>query len=189
MTASTLFERYHQEVKSALQDSLGVANVHQVPRLHKIAVNVGIGDIKGNEPLQKSIEETLSLITGQKPVKTKAKRAIAGFKLRAGDVIGYQVTLRGPRMYQFLDRLITYVFPRIRDFQGFPTKGFDGRGSYSFGLKEQAVFPELPYHANDKSWGLQVTVVTSAADQHGTSELLTKLGFPFAKAPAPKAGK
>lgn len=177
----TIQERYTSEIQKALLTELNITNVHQAPRLVKIAVNVGLGEIKGNEPLQKSMEQTLALITGQKPIKTRAKRAIAGFKLRENDIIGYKTTLRGKRMHDFLDRMITYVFPRIRDFQGFALKGFDGRGSYSFGLKEQTVFPELPYQTNEKTWGMEITIVTTGTDKVATHKLLEHIGFPFAK--------
>lgn len=185
----TLKERYTTEIQANLQTKLGVASVYQTPKLLKVSVNIGMGELKGNEPLQKAVEEGLSLITGQKPIKTRAKKAIAGFKLRENDIIGYRVTLRQNAAYDFLDRLITYVFPRIRDFQGFPLKGFDGRGNYSFGLKDQLVFPELPFTNNAATWGLQVTVVTSAVDKAGTKELLTDLGFPFSKEEVKGKGK
>ncbi len=165
----------------ALQKQLGVKNIHQTPTLKKISVNVGLGELKGNEPLQKAVMEALALITGQKPVKTVAKQAIAGFKLREGDLVGYRVTLRGNRMHDFYDRLVTYVFPRIRDFQGFSTHGFDKQGNYSFGLKDQMVFPELPYQNNASSWGMQITIVTSSNNKEGSRALLESLGFPFSK--------
>lgn len=177
---NSLRERY-TTIQSQLAADLGVKNMHAVPRLQKIAINIGMGELKGNEPLQKNVAETLALITGQKPVATRAKRAIAGFKLRENDLVGYRVTLRGERMYDFLDRLITYVFPRLRDFHGLPTTGFDRHGSYSFGLREQTVFPEVPYQTADKTWGLQITLVTSAHNDEGAKKLLEQLGFPFAK--------
>jgi large subunit ribosomal protein L5 len=177
----SLAKQYTTEIAPKLQANLKLSNVFETPKLVKISVNVGLGEMKSNEPLQKSIQEGLALITGQKAVKTTAKKAIAGFKLRAGDTVGYRVTLRGDRMYDFLDRLITSVFPRIRDFQGFARTGFDGRGNYSFGLKDQMVFPELPYQTNAQTWSLQVTIVSTAKDTAGTNELLTLIGFPLAK--------
>lgn len=177
----TLSKRLSDSILPALKQDLGINNVHELPRLEKISVNIGLGEIKGNEPLQKSIEESLALITGQKPVKTKSKRAIAGFKLREGDVVGYRVTLRGKRMYDFYDRLVTYVFPRIRDFQGFSANSFDRQGNYSFGLKDQLVFPELPYQSNASSWGMQITCVTTSHNKEHNRALLTAMGFPFSK--------
>lgn len=177
---NTLRERYTQ-IKPNLSKELGIKNVNALPRLEKIAVNVGLGTLKGNDALQKHVEEMLSLITGQKPVRTRAKRAIAGFKLRENDVIGYRLTLRGERMYDFLDRMITHVFPRLRDFQGLPNTGFDKNGNYSFGLREQSVFPEVPYQSADRAFGMQITLVTSATDAKGANTLLDQLGFPFAK--------
>jgi large subunit ribosomal protein L5 len=169
-------------IYTKVQEALGVKNVHATPHFVKIKVNVGMGELKGNEPLQKAVQESISLITGQKPVVTRAKKAIAGFKLRQKDVIGYTVTLRSKRMYDFLNRLITYVFPRIRDFQGFPLKGFDKNGNYSFGLRENTVFPEIPFTAADKAHGLQITIVTSAKTDEEARVLLEHFGFPFEKA-------
>jgi large subunit ribosomal protein L5 len=178
---ATLYETYKTSVRDDVSKELAITNHLASPRLTKVIVNVGTGEMKGNEPLQKSIEEGLRLITGQKPVPTRAKRAIAGFKLRANDHIGYRVTLRGQRMYDFLDRLITYVFPRIRDFQGFDPKGFDGRGAYSFGLREQSVFPEIPFDSQNRAWGMQISIVTTGTSKDQTRALLTHLGFPFSK--------
>lgn len=173
-----------QETTTFYQDlgkQLNIANFFAVPRLKKITINVGMGDLKGNESLQKSVAENLNLITGQKAVPTRAKKAIAGFKLREGDLIGFRVTLRGKRMYDFLDRLITYVLPRLRDFQGLPTDGLDRHGNYSFGLREHTVFPEVPFTSNDRAHGLEITIVTSAKDNAGAQALLQALGFPFVK--------
>lgn len=164
-----------------LKNELGLPNIHQAPKMIKVCVNVGMGELKGNEPLQKTVSESLELITGQKPVKTVAKKAIAGFKLRQGDLVGYRVTLRGSRMYDFIDRIITYVFPRIRDFQGFSLEGFDKQGNYSFGLKDQMVFPELPYQNNAQTWGMQITINTSATSIRDAQALMKNLGFPFSK--------
>ncbi len=178
---TTLKQRYSSEIKPKVGESLGIKNVHAIPQLAKIAVNVGWGELKGNEALQKNVIENLSLITGQKPIPTKAKVSVATFKLREGDLSGYKVTLRNQRMYDFLDRLITYVFPRLRDFQGMSLKGFDGHGNYSFGLKEMSVFPEVPYEQAAKSGGMQITIATTATDTEGARALLQALGFPFEK--------
>lgn len=177
----TLHELSRKEIAPALKKELKLKNIFEAPRLQKISVNVGLGEIKGNEALQKSIENGLGLITGQKPVKTSAKKAIAAFKLREDDHIGYRVTLRGKRMYDFLDRLITFVFPRIRDFQGFPAKGFDKKGNFSFGLKDQMVFPELPYQTNNLTWGMQITLVSTAKNDQRSRTLLETMRFPLAK--------
>lgn len=180
---NSLREKYTQN-QSNISTTLGLTNVMQLPKLKKISVNIGMGELKGNDALQKQVSEILGTITGQKPVQTRAKRAIAGFKLRENDVIGYRVTLRGERMFDFLARLIIYVFPRLRDFQGIPSSGFDGHGNFSFGLREQTVFPEVPYQGSDKAWGLQITLVTSATDDAGARALLEALGFPFSKSAA-----
>jgi len=168
-------------IETQLISDLKLKNRHQVPRLKKIAVNVGLGDLKGNEALQKSVVEGLALITGQKPVKTVAARAIAGFKLRQNDIVGYKVTLRGQRMVDFFDRLVTYVLPRIRDFQGLSMTGFDEQSNYSLGLKDQQVFPELPYSSNASNWGLQITIVTTSTNKDQNVALLKSLGFPFSR--------
>lgn len=173
------------QIRQTLGSTLGIANIHAVPRLTKISVNVGMGDLKGNEALQKSVSENLSLITGQKPVVTRAKKAIAGFKLREKDVIGMRVTLRGKRMNDFLERMITYVFPRIRDFQGLPPSGFDKQGNYSFGLKEHTVFPEVPFTSNERAHGLQITIGTTAKTPDQAVALLQTFGFPFTKQDTP----
>ncbi len=170
-------QQRYQEIGKSLE----IKNPHAIPMLEKIAVNIGMGELQGNDQLQKSVAENLSLITGQKPVLTRAKKAIAGFKLRQRDAIGYRVTLRNKRMYDFLNRMITYVFPRIRDFQGLPMNGFDGHGNYSFGLREHTVFPEVPFTANDRAHGIQITIVTSAKTDEQAKALLTAFGFPFAK--------
>lgn len=177
---NALVERYTQ-IQPKLEQELGISNRLALPKLTKVVINVGLGDLRGNEPLQKNVTEGLGLITGQKPVPTRAKRAIAGFKIRQNDLIGYTVTLRGKRMYDFLDRLITYVFPRLRDFQGIAVTGFDKHGNFSFGLKEQTVFPEIPYETSDKNWGMQITIVTTAHDNAGAKLLLQELGFPLVK--------
>ncbi len=178
---STLKQKYQTEIRPQLLSQLGISNLHAAPALKKIVVNVGLGDLKGNEPLQKSVIEGLQTITGQKPVVTRAKRAIAGFKIRENDMMGYYLTLRGQRMYDFLDRLITYVFPRLRDFQGLPSKGFDKQGNYTFGLREHTVFPEIPFQSSAQNWSMQISLVTSAQTKTDAQALLTQLGFPFEK--------
>lgn len=169
------------DVRTQLGKDLGITNFFAVPTITKISVNVGMGDLKGNEALQKSVVENLQLITGQKPIATRAKKAIAGFKLRENDLIGYRVTLRGKRMNDFLNRLITYVFPRLRDFQGMSDKGFDKQGNYTFGLREHTVFPEVPFTSQDRAHGIEVTIVTSAKDKDQAKALMQALGFPFVK--------
>ncbi len=173
-------------IQPKLAETLGIRNTLALPRLIKISINIGMGSLQGNESLQKTIGENLQLITGQKPVLTRSKKAIAGFKIREGDAIGYKVTLRKQRMYDFLDRLITYVFPRLRDFQGLSLTGFDGHGNYTFGLKEQTVFPEVPFTNNETTHGLEVSIITTAHNREATKALLENLGFPFAE---PKEGK
>lgn len=179
MTAPAAYSKLN--LAKELMAKLKLANIHQSPRLTKVCVNIGLGGLKGNEALQKEVTESLALITGQKPLKTVAKKAIAGFKLRQGDLIGYRVTLRGQRMYDFIDRIITYVFPRIRDFQGFSNQGFDRQGNYSFGLKDQMVFPELPYQNNAHTWGMQITINIAATSVEEAQALMKNLGFPFSK--------
>lgn len=146
-----------------------------------IFVHTGLGGLKDSPEMQKKVVETLALITGQKPVATKAKRAIASFKLRQGETIGYKTTLRRRKMTDFLNRLVAATLPRIRDFRGFSRRGFDGRGSYSFGLKDQSIFPEVPFEATGNPWSLQVTVVTTAKTPAETALVLEEAGFPLAK--------
>lgn len=171
----------YQESKAAFSKEIGVSNINATPKLMKIVVNVGWGDLKGNDSLQKTVVDNLQLVTGQKPAVTRAKTSIAGFKLREGDISGYRVTLRGKRMYDFLDRLVTYAFPRVRDFQGMPLGGFDKHGNYSFGFRDYSVFPEVPYETASRSGGMQITVVTNTQDDEQAKALLVHLGFPFAK--------
>ena len=162
-------------IQPKLQAALGLNNPLALPQMTKIVVNVGVGELKGNEPLQRTMAETISLITGQKPVITRAKKAIAGFKLRAGDPVGMRVTLRGKRMDDFLNRIITYVLPRIRDFRGFTVHGFDQHGNFSFGLREYTVFPEVPYRTADTPWGIEITLVTTAKHQAEAKEFLSAI--------------
>jgi large subunit ribosomal protein L5 len=171
--------RYEQELKQQLRDELGLANVMQVPRLEKIVVNMGVGRATQQRSLLDGAITDLTIITGQKPLVTKAKKSIASFKLREGNEIGAKVTLRGERMWEFFDRLVSLTIPRIRDFRGMPPNQFDGKGNYTFGLNEQLVFPEIDYDKIDAVRGMNVTIVTTATtDEHGRA-LLRVLGFPF----------
>jgi large subunit ribosomal protein L5 len=176
---SRLKLRYEQELKQQLRDELGLANVMEVPRLEKIVVNMGVGRATQQRSLLDGAITDLTIITGQKPLVTKAKKSIASFKLREGNEIGAKVTLRGERMWEFYDRLVSLTIPRIRDFRGMPPNQFDGKGNYTFGLNEQLVFPEIDYDKIDAVRGMNVTIVTTATtDDHGRA-LLRALGFPF----------
>src|SRR5919206_4266158 len=174
-----LKERYRQELLPRLQQELGLSNPMQVPRLEKIVVNMGIGDaLKDSRMLEAAVED-LTTITGQKPIVTKARKSIAGFKLREGSAIGAKVTLRGDRMWEFLDRLIATAIPRIRDFRGLNPRAFDGHGNYTLGLTEQLIFPEIDYDKVAKVRGMDITVVTTADDDEEGRALLAALGFPY----------
>ena len=176
--------RYRDEVRGALQNELGLDNVMQVPRLEKVVVNMGIGDaLKDGRMLEAAVAD-LQAITGQKPIITKARKSIAGFKLREGSAIGAKVTLRGARMWEFLDRLISLSIPRIRDFRGLNARAFDGHGNYTLGLTEQLIFPEVEYDKVLKVRGMDITVVTTAVTDDDGRKLLLALGFPFEGAPA-----
>ena len=155
--------------------------VMQVPKVEKVVINMGVGEAVGNPKVLDAAVEDLRLISGQKPVVTRAKKSIAGFKLRAGMPIGVKVTLRGDRMYHFLDKLFNVALPRVRDFRGVSTKSFDGRGNYTLGLKEQLIFPEIEYDKIDKVRGMDVVIVTTAKTDEEARELLAQLGMPFAK--------
>ncbi|MFT7474777.1 MAG: large subunit ribosomal protein L5 [Verrucomicrobiales bacterium] len=180
-TVPTLKAQYHNEIQAALQEQLGLDNVMQVPKLEKISVNMGVGEAALNKKALEGALVDLAIITGQKPSVTKAKKSIASFKLREGQIIGARVTLRGERMYEFLDRLISLATPRIRDFRGLPTKSFDGRGNYTFGVTEQLIFPEINYDNVDVVRGMDITIVTTAnTNEHGRA-LLEAFGFPFRK--------
>jgi large subunit ribosomal protein L5 len=180
--------RYREEVVPRLKDELGLANVMQVPRLEKVVLNMGVGDAVRDGRLLDAALEDLTVITGQKPIVTKARKSIAGFKLRQGMPIGAKVTLRGDRMWEFVDRLVSLALPRIRDFRGLDTKGFDGHGNFTLGVTEQLIFPEIDYDKVLQVRGMDITVVTTATnDDHGRA-LLVALGFPFAGEPAPAAG-
>jgi large subunit ribosomal protein L5 len=178
-TTPRLRARYDAEVRAQLLEQLGLANVMQVPKFEKIVVNMGVGRATQQPSQLEAAVAELALITGQKPVITKAKKSIAGFKLREGQAIGAKVTLRGDRMWEFLDRVISVAIPRIRDFRGLPAWSWDGRGNYTFGLADQTVFPEIEYDRVDTPRGMDITIVTTAAvDAHGKA-LLDAFGFPF----------
>ena len=177
--APRLKERYQQEIAPALQQEFGYANRMQVPRLEKVTVNIGLGEAVQNAKALDSAMADLTAITGQKPVVTRAKKSIANFKIRQGMPIGLMVTLRGDRMYEFLDRFLNVALPRIRDFQGAPANAFDGRGNYSLGVREQLIFPEIDYDRIDRIRGLQVTIVTTARSDEEARRLLQLLGVPF----------
>ena len=175
-----LQERYQAEVVPALQRQFGYDNPMQVPRLSKIVVNIGLGEALTNAKAIDAAVGDLTLITGQKPIITRAKRSIAQFRLRTGNAIGAKVTLRGERMWDFLERLTRVALPRIRDFRGVPSKSFDGRGNYSLGLREQLAFPEIDYDKVDRLRGLEVSIVTTAKSDEESKRLLELLGMPFA---------
>ena len=182
--APRLRERYRSEVVPQLQQQLGVPNVMQVPRLDKVVVNMGVGDaIKDGRLLDAAIED-LQVITGQRPIVTKARKSIAGFKLREGMAIGVKVTLRGARMWEFVDRLVSLALPRIRDFRGLSPTAFDGHGNYTLGVTEQLIFPEIDYDKVLKVTGMDITIVTTARNDDEGRALLAALGFPFAQAEA-----
>ena len=174
-----LAEKYESEIRVKLKEKFSLKNIFEVPKLDKIVVNIGVGEaVSDSKVINKAIED-LSLITGQKPVVTKAKKSIAGFKLRKGLNIGCKVTLRKKRMFEFLDRLIFIALPRVRDFKGLSRKSFDGNGNYSIGIKEQIIFPEIDYDKVDKIRGMDVCISTSASDDESGEELLRALKFPF----------
>ena len=176
---SRLDEKYLTEVAPQLKSRLGYNNIMQVPKLEKIVLNIGLGEATQDPKALEAAEKNIATISGQHPVTTRAKKSISAFKLRAGMPIGMMVTLRGRRMYEFLDRLINAVLPRIRDFRGMSRNSFDGRGNYSLGLKDQLVFPEIEYDKVDKARGLEVTIVTTASSNEEGRRLLELLGFPF----------
>ena len=178
---SRLKEKYRQEVVPALQKDFNYTNPMQVPTLNKVVINIGMGEVIQNAKAMDAAVGDLSLITGQRPVITRAKRSVATFKLREGMQIGCMVTLRGERMYQFLDKLINSALPRIRDFQGVSAEAFDGRGNYTLGLREQLVFPEIDYDKIDKVRGMEVSIVTTARTDEEGRGLLRHLGMPFKK--------
>ena len=171
--------RYHEQLRDQVKEAIGVGNVMEVPRLSKIVVNMGVGDAVAQASLLEGAVRDLGTITGQKPLVTRAKKSIAGFKLREGNAIGAKVTLRGDRMWEFLDRLIAIAIPRIRDFRGLNPRSFDGNGNYTFGLTEQLVFPEIDYDSIDQPRGMDITIVTTARTDAEGKALLDAMGFPF----------
>src|SRR5487761_1206799 len=178
-TVARLKERYQKEIKPALQKELGIDNTMAVPRLEKIVLNMGLGEATQNVKVMDPLISDLAQIAGQKPVTTKAKKSIAAFKVRAGMPIGAMVTLRGDKMYEFLDRLISTALPRVRDFRGVSSKSFDGRGNYTLGVRDQLIFPEIDYSRVDKLKGMNVTIVTTAKDDSQARALLQHFGIPF----------
>tara|TARA_Y100001968_G_scaffold211597_1_gene194756 strand:- start:209 stop:784 length:576 start_codon:yes stop_codon:yes gene_type:complete len=184
-----LFDLYKNDIQSLLKDKLGINNVMQLPKIEKIVLNMGIGDAKDNKnSLSQAIEE-MTIITGQRPVVTKARKAISNFKLRIGDPVGVKVTLRGTKMYEFLDRFISISSPRIRDFRGFSSKGFDGSGNYNFGISEQIIFSEIDYDKVNTIRGLNITIMTNTSNDYYAYELLTSFGFPINDYKEKKKGK
>ena len=178
-TIPRLKTKYDDEVRQQLQSQLGISNVMQVPALEKIVINMGVGAAAGQPSLLEGAVADLTVISGQKPVVTKAKKSIANFKLREGQSIGAKVTLRGDRMWEFLDRLVSIAIPRIRDFRGLPAHSWDGRGNYTFGLNEQTMFAEIDPDKVDHPRGMDITIVTTATDDEGGRALLDAFGFPF----------
>jgi large subunit ribosomal protein L5 len=176
-----LKERYVKEISPALVSKFNYKSVMQVPKIEKIVLNMGVGDAVQNAKALDNAVEELSIITGQKPVVTRAKKSIAGFRLREGMPIGAKVTLRGERMYEFLDKLISVSLPRVRDFRGVSKKAFDGRGNYTLGVKEQLIFPEIDYDKVSKVRGMDIVIVTTANTDEEARELLTQIGMPFQK--------
>jgi len=176
-----LLERYRAGVKETLQQEFGYRNVMQVPRLEKVVLNIGLGETKTNPKAMESATRDLGLISAQKPIITRARRSIAGFKLREGEPIGTAVTLRGNRMYEFMDRLVNAALPRIRDFRGVSRRAFDGRGNYSLGIREQVIFPEIDYGQIDRIRSLQVSIITTATTDQEAMRLLDLLGMPFTR--------
>jgi large subunit ribosomal protein L5 len=177
--AARFREKYLSEIRPAIAKELGIDNAMAIPRLEKIVVNMGLGEATQNVKIMDPLVADMASITGQKPIITKAKKSIAAFKLREGMPIGAMVTLRGDKMYEFLDRLITIALPRVRDFRGVSSKSFDGRGNYTLGLRDQLIFAEIDYAKVDKMKGMNVTIVTTAADDNGARALLKGFGMPF----------
>jgi large subunit ribosomal protein L5 len=176
-----LKEKFVKEVTPALMSKFNYKSVMEVPKLNKIVVNMGVGDAVANAKSLDNAVEELATITGQKPVVTRAKKSIAGFRLREGMPIGAKVTLRGERMYEFLDKLVSVSLPRVRDFRGISKKAFDGRGNYTLGIKEQLIFPEIDYDKVSKVRGMDIVIVTTAKTDEESRELLTQFGMPFQK--------
>ena len=179
MTAPRLKEKYQREIIAKLEKDLELKNINQVPRLEKIVVNMGVGAAASDHKLLDSAMADLRVITGQQPAVTRAKKSIAGFHVREGQPIGCKVTLRGDRMWEFLDRLLATALPRVRDFRGISPKSFDGRGNYTLGITEQLIFPEIDYDKIDRTRGMDITFVTTAENNDDAFALLSALGFPF----------
>lgn len=177
-------ERYQKDATTKLKTEFSITNVHQIPRLEKVVLNIGTGRISGDNRGMETALQTLRKISGQQPVSTTSKKSIAGFKLRAGQKVGLKVTLRKDRMYEFLDRLVSVVIPRMRDFHGLSRTAFDPAGNYSLGINDQSVFPELSYEDTTFTHGLEITIVTSATDREQGTRLLELLGFPLEKGKA-----
>ena len=181
VTSARLREQYNTKIRAELQKNLGIENVHEVPRLEKVTLNIGLGRAKDDKKMFEVATNTLRKITGQQPVETIAKKSIASFKLREGNKIGLKVTLRGDRMYEFTDRLITVVLPRLRDFHGVPNKAFDRQGNYSLGMIDQSVFPELTFEETTTVHGMQVVFTIKSKEPKNTKALLEAFGLPFEK--------
>ena len=179
MQKPRLKERYQTEIRQVLQDDLGKSNIMEVPKVSKIVVNMGVGEAVTRSAALEGAIDDLAVITGQRPMVTRAKKSIAGFKLREGNAIGAKVTLRGDRMYEFLDRLINLAIPRVRDFRGLSLKSFDGNGNYTFGVTEQLIFPEIEYDKIDSTRGMDITIVTTANNDQEGRALLGSFSFPF----------
>ena len=179
--ASRLREKYESGVRQQLQERFNYTNVHQIPKFSKVVINMSVGEAIANPKALDAAVSEMTAISGQKPIVTKARKSIAAFKLREGMNIGAKVTLRGARMYSFLDKLFNVVLPRIRDFRGLPVKSFDGRGNYNLGLREQLVFPEINYDKVDKTRGMDITIVTTAKNDEEATEFLTAMGLPLQK--------
>lgn len=177
--APRLKEKYKNEIVPKLESELNIPNINEVPRLEKIVVNMGVGAAAGDSKLLDAAMADMRVITGQQPMVTRAKKSIAGFHIREGQAIGCKVTLRGDRMWEFVDRLLATAIPRVRDFRGLSTKSFDGRGNYSMGVTEQLIFPEVDYDKIDRTRGMDITVVTTAKEDEHALALLRALGFPF----------
>jgi large subunit ribosomal protein L5 len=179
--APRLKELYQTEVRKKIQEQFGIKNPMAVPKIEKVVLNMGMGEAISNAKILDSAVDELGQITGQKPIVTKAKKSIASFKLREGQAIGAMVTLRGVKMYEFLDRLISTALPRVRDFRGVPSKSFDGRGNYTLGVRDHLIFPEIDITKVDKPKGMNITIVTNAKDDDQARFLLRELGLPFTK--------
>lgn len=176
-----LKELYNKTVKAKLAEDLSIKNVMALPRLQKVVINVGVGEAKDNQKSLDEVIENIKQIAGQRPSVTKARKSIAGFKVRAGQPVGLRVTLHGDRMYDFIDKLVSITLPRVRDFRGLSLSGFDGSGNYNLGIREHTIFPEIHFDTVNRIHGMNITVVTSAKDDKQAEALLTQLGFPFEK--------